>query len=124
MSPVVEQQDWLSLEHQTGDLVSQGKHGYPKVQRDLSSLLHVSQSAQARTSRLRSQEEQAAATRLLAIQGLNGGRCGASASTQRLPDLQDLQDSCCTSNTTCSPVSSNKAESLACQEKESPQPNL
>ena len=71
--PVIEQ-DWLNLEHQTGDLLSQGKHGYPKVQRDLSSLLHVSQSAQARTSRLRSQEEQAAATRLLAIQGLNGGR--------------------------------------------------
>lgn len=72
--PPVQEQDWLALEQQTGDLVQQGKHGYPKVQRDLSSLLQVSQSAQARTSRLRSQEEQAAATRLLAIQGLNGGR--------------------------------------------------
>lgn len=76
MPPVYEQQDWQTLEHRTGDLLAQGKHGYPKVQRDLSSLLQVSQSAQARTSRLRSQEEHAAATRLLAMQGLNGGRCG------------------------------------------------
>ncbi len=73
--PPVQEQDWLALEQRTGDVLQQGKHGYPKVQRDLSNLLQASQSAQARTSRLRSQEEQAAATRLLAIQGLNAGRC-------------------------------------------------
>jgi hypothetical protein len=74
MPPVIEQHDWVNLELQTGDLVSQGKHGYPTVQRDLSSLLSTSQNAQQRTSRLRSQDEQAAATRLLATQGLDGGR--------------------------------------------------
>lgn len=80
MPPVIEQQDWATLEHQTGDLVSQGKHGYPQVQRDLSSLLQVSANAQNRTNKLRSQDEQAAATRLLATQGLDGGRYGNTTS--------------------------------------------
>jgi nuclear pore complex protein Nup93 len=71
----VEHQEWLSLVHATNVLVSQDRHGYPKVQRDLTGLLQSSQSARARTSRVRSAEEAAAATRLLALQGFDAGRC-------------------------------------------------
>lgn len=59
---------------QTNDLVTQDRHGYPKVQRDLTGLLQSSQAARARTSRVRSQEEAAAATRLLAQQGFDAAR--------------------------------------------------
>jgi hypothetical protein len=68
------QQEWTSLLQQTHDLVAQDRHGYPKVQRDLTGLLQSSQSARTRTSRVRSQEEQAAATRLLALRGFDAGR--------------------------------------------------
>jgi hypothetical protein len=53
----------------------QDRHGYPKVQRDLTGLLQSSQSARARTSRVRSHAEQAAATHLLAMQGFDASRC-------------------------------------------------
>jgi hypothetical protein len=91
MPPVQEQQDWLSLEQQTGDVLQQGRHGYPKMQRDMVNLLHASQSAQARTSRLRSHEEQAAATRILALHGLNGGRCVPTLSLVYQDSMQPRQ---------------------------------
>ncbi|WIA20103.1 hypothetical protein OEZ85_005959 [Tetradesmus obliquus] len=86
-----EQTDWLSLVHQTNDLVAQDRHGYPKVQRDLTGLLLSSQSARARTSRVRSQDEQAAATRLLAMQGFDAGRLNQDVAMLELqPTLEDV----------------------------------
>jgi hypothetical protein len=53
----------------------QDHHGYPVVQRDLQGLLQSSQAARARTSRVRSAADQAAASRLLANQGFDASRC-------------------------------------------------
>eukprot|EP00878_Enallax_costatus_P026786 GHUV01028785.1.p1 GENE.GHUV01028785.1~~GHUV01028785.1.p1 ORF type:complete len:713 (+),score=229.05 GHUV01028785.1:118-2256(+) len=86
-----QQPDWLSLVQQTNDLVSQDRHGYPRVQRDLTGLLLSSQSARARTSRVRSQSEQAAATRLLAMQGFDAGRLNQDVAALELqPTIEDV----------------------------------
>jgi hypothetical protein len=93
----------VSLEQQTGDVLQQGRHGYPKMQRDMINLLHASQSAQARTSRLRSQEEQAAATRILALHGLNGGRC------VRTSHCHYFNSNLCSADSVRGPTGSTKA---------------
>ncbi|KAI8465435.1 MAG: Nup93/Nic96-domain-containing protein [Monoraphidium minutum] len=70
----VDQAKWHNLLTQTQDLVQLDHHGYPVVQRDLQGLLQSSQTARARTSRVRSAADQAAASRLLSNQGFDAGR--------------------------------------------------
>lgn len=72
--------DWQQLLTQTQTLVTEGHHGYQRVQRDLGQLQRMAELQRARTSRMRTADNTLAATRLLVAQGLD---------TQRL--LQDGQ---------------------------------
>jgi len=69
----------------------QDHHGYPVVQRDLQGLLQSSQTARARTSRVRSAADQAAASRLLANQGFDASRLQQDVAMLELaPHVSDV----------------------------------
>ncbi|GIL76174.1 hypothetical protein Vretimale_5759 [Volvox reticuliferus] len=83
--------DWNTLLQQSADLVGQDFNNVPRVERNLPQLQQYADALRSRTNRYRGPSEQAAATRLLAQQGLDAGRLTSEVmALEIVPTIEDV----------------------------------
>eukprot|EP00198_Chlamydomonas_reinhardtii_P014412 XP_001703749.1 predicted protein [Chlamydomonas reinhardtii] len=83
--------DWNSLLQQSNDLVGQEYNNVPRVERTLPQLQQYADALRSRTNRFRGPAEHAAATRLLAQQGLDATRLTTEVvALEIVPTIEDV----------------------------------